>query len=282
MRQYMSVSGISAIVDRFDAFFIDQFGVIHDGKRSYQGAVECLRKLKILKKNVVLLSNSGKRSDVNVARLLQLGVARDCFDEVVTSGEVAWQEIAKRTLGAPFLAGSKMFLIGHTDHNYGFDELGLTTIDDPLAADFIMIAASQAPRVSMASYGESLLAAAAADIPALCCNPDRWMLTTSGVQPSAGEIALLYERFGGRVTYVGKPHSKMYRSALDKVAEVYTARVLAIGDSIEHDVRGAFMARLPSLLVRTGLSANLSNERLNEEMHRFDAIPNYVASSLSW
>ncbi|MDH6257549.1 TIGR01459 family HAD-type hydrolase [Bradyrhizobium sp. BR13661] len=273
MTHYRSVSGVSAIVDRFDTFLIDQFGVIHDGDRPYPGALDCLRKLKALNKEVVLLSNSGKRSGANVERLLRLGFARECFDHVVTSGDVAWHCILNRTLGGPFSPSSKIFLVGHDDYDYGFEALDLTRIEDPTNADFIIIAASQAPRTSLAEYGERLLAAAAANIPALCCNPDRMMLTQSGLQPSAGEIALLYERFGGKVAYIGKPYLEMYRYASKTVARKTLARGLAIGDSIEHDIGGGHKAGLTTLLVRTGISGNLSNQRLNEEMHRHGAFP---------
>lgn len=282
MSKYRSVSGLSSIVDRFDAFLIDQFGVVHDGDRLYPGVLNCLDKLTTGRKQVVLLSNSGKRSQANIQRLLQLGIPRDYFDQVVTSGEVAWQSILNRTLKAPFCSGSRIFLVGHEDYDYGFEELGLVRVAEPKAADFVMIAASQAPRMSLAEYGETLLEAARADIPALCCNPDRLMLTLSGLQPSAGEIASLYERFGGRVIYVGKPYPEMYRHARKLLKARTLTRVLAIGDSIEHDIGGGHKAGFPTLLVRTGLSVKLSNGTLDEQMHRHNAFPDYVAPSLEW
>lgn len=282
MTHYRSVSGVSAVVDRFDVFLIDQFGVIHDGDRPYPGALECLRKLKAIGKDVILLSNSGKRSDANIARLLRLGFAPDCFDQVITSGEVTWHGILNGTLGPPFCPGSKIFVIGHDEYDYGFEVLHLTCVDDPADADFIMIAASQAPRTSLSEYGERLLAAAAANVPALCCNPDRMMLTPSGLQPSAGEIASLYQRFGGKVSYIGKPYLEMYRYVSKTATQMSLARGLAIGDSIEHDIGGGHKAGLTTLLVRTGISSNLSNQRLDEEMHRHGAFPDYVAPNLNW
>ena len=189
---YRKIARLSALADSFDLFMIDQFGVLHDGVSPYPGAIECLASLKASGKGVVLLSNSGKRAAANIARLADLGFSRESFDHVVTSGEVAWQGIVDHSFGMPFVPGKSMFVVGHDDYDYGYEKLGVRLVDDPAAADFIMIAASRAPKMSLEQYGEILATAAASDIPALCCNPDRLMLTAAGVQPSAGEIASLY------------------------------------------------------------------------------------------
>ena len=239
MSGYQKISGLSDLVDSFDLFLIDQFGVLHDGMMPYHGSIDCLEKLKATGKTVILLSNSGKRAVDNISRLAHLGFSRKLFDDVVTSGEVAWHGIVDRSFGAPFVPGSSMFVVGHDDHDYGFEKLGVRLVDDPAAADFILIAASLAPKMSLEQYREILSEAAAAGIPALCCNPDRLMLTTAGLQPSAGEIASLYARLGGEVRFVGKPYPAMYAFALKQLSLFDATRTLAIGDSIEHDVRGA-------------------------------------------
>ena len=173
MAEYQKISGLSDLVDSFDLFLIDQFGVLHDGTVPYHGTIDCLEKLKATGKTVILLSNSGKRAVDNISRLADLGFSRELFDDVVTSGEVAWHGIVDRSFGAPFVPGSSMFVVGHDDHDYGFEKLGVRLVDDPAAADFILIAASLAPKMSLEQYREILSEAAAAGIPALCCNPDR-------------------------------------------------------------------------------------------------------------
>jgi HAD superfamily hydrolase (TIGR01459 family) len=273
---------LSALARCFDLFLIDQFGVLHDGTSPYRGTVECLASLKASGKRVILLSNSGKRAADNIARLADLGFSRELFDHVVTSGEVAWQGIGDRSFGMPFVPGRSMFLVGHDDHDYGFDKLDLRLVEDPASADFIMIAASRAPKVQLCRYAEMLAGAAAADIPALCCNPDRLMLTTSGLQPSAGEIASLYCQLGGRVTFVGKPHPALYAFARHRFGGTDSARALAIGDSIEHDICGGFGAGLATALVRTGLAHDLTDDELSAQLATYRAAPDFVLPSLSW
>lgn len=282
MVAYRTIEGLSAVAESFDHFLIDQFGVLHDGVKPYRGTVECLANLKARDKRVVLLSNSGKRAVSNIARLADLGFPRELFDDVVTSGEVAWQGISDRSFGAPFVPGASIFVVGHDDHDYGFEKLGMKLVEDPAAADFVMIAASRAPKLSLDDYSKILGDAAVMDIPALCCNPDRLMLTAAGVQPSAGEIASLYGRLGGSVTFVGKPYPAMYAFARTRCGPGDSARTLAIGDSFEHDICGGFNARLTTALVRTGLSQNLSDEELSSRLAADSAAPDFVLPGLRW
>jgi HAD superfamily hydrolase (TIGR01459 family) len=175
-----------------------------------------------------------------------------------------------------------MFVMGHDHHDYGFEKLGVRLVDDPTAADFILIAASLAPRMSLGQYQEILSEAAAAGIPALCCNPDRLMLTSAGLQPSAGEIASLYARLGGEVRFVGKPYPAMYAFALKQLSPFDPARTLAIGDSIEHDVCGGFNANLSTALVRSGLCHASSDDALTTKLAAGDASPEFVLPGLLW
>jgi HAD superfamily hydrolase (TIGR01459 family) len=281
MAGYQKISGLAALVDRFDLFMIDQFGVLHDGTAPYDGTIDCIKELKANGKRVMLLSNSGKRAVDNISRLVHLGFSRQLFDDVVTSGKVAWHGIVEHSFGAPFVPGRSMFVVGHDDHDYGFEKLGVRLADDPAAAEFILIAASLAPRMSLEQYRQILTGAVAAGIPAQCCSPDRLMLTAAGVQPSAGEIASLYERLGGKVTFVGKPYPAMYVFARKQLA-CEPARTLAIGDSIEHDVCGGFNDNLATALVCTGLCQALGDDALTTELAAWDACPDFVLPGLFW
>ena len=282
MSDYRQIDGLRTISGSFDRFLIDQFGVLHDGVRPYDGAIDCLMNLKAHGKCVVLISNSGKRAIENSARLVQFGFPRGSFDDVVTSGEVAWQGIASLEFGVPFVPGNRMFLVGHDDHDYGFEKLGIVRVENPATADFIMIAASSAPKMSLGQYGELLSGGAAAGIPALCCNPDRLMLTSAGPQPSAGEIAWLYRQAGGEVTFVGKPYPAIYAAAARQSPAFPPARTVAIGDSVEHDIAGGNGAGMATALVRTGLSARPGDDWLKREIQKCGAVLDFVLPGLRW
>ena len=89
----MRVDHLSALADRFDGMIIDQFGVLHDGQSLYPGTLEVLRGLQASRIPIVVVTNSGKRIESNRQRLLDIGIPRDTFVDVISSGEVAWRRL---------------------------------------------------------------------------------------------------------------------------------------------------------------------------------------------
>ena len=83
--------GISDISDSYNAFIIDQWGVLHNGEKVYDGVLDCLKELKQRKKYIIILSNSGKRAEDNKERMKKLGIGPTMYDEIITSGEMTWQ-----------------------------------------------------------------------------------------------------------------------------------------------------------------------------------------------
>jgi HAD superfamily hydrolase (TIGR01459 family) len=251
-----AVEGLAALAGEFDGFVVDQYGVLHDGVRPYPGAIAALARLAALGKAVVLLTNSSKRAARNAERMAALGFDRADIHAIVSSGEVAWQGIRSGSLGPSFTAGRRIFLIGYAgDDDYELRPLDLTVVADPAAADFLLIAGSDLPTVSLADYERLLRPAAAAGIPALCINPDKLRFTPAGLLPAPGVIAECYETLGGPVTYIGKPHPAIYHHAVAALPPAARTRILAVGDSAEHDVRGGAAAGLATALVLTGVQA---------------------------
>jgi HAD superfamily hydrolase (TIGR01459 family) len=262
----MRVERLSSLAGGFDGVLLDQFGVLHDGHRLYPGALEVLEGLKSSEIPVAILTNSGKRTAANRERLLSLGVPRDTFVDVVTSGELAYHSLMvgfEVTGRAPYA-----FIVGTPGEEYGFDLV--PTVDDPKAADVILFLGSDAPRTSLDAYRELLGDAKA---PAICCNPDRWRITRDGLQPGAGAIAEAYAQMGGQVTWIGKPYPEIYLNACASLGGA--SRVLCVGDSAEHDVAGGRSAGLTTMLVMTGVSDGLDGEHVEPR-------PDYWMERLRW
>ena len=73
----------------------------------------------------------------------------------------------------------------------------------------------------------------------VCANPDHWRFGAGGsLLPAPGAFAERYAAMGGDVQWHGKPHPHIYETALESLA-VPKDRVLCVGDSMHHDVRGA-------------------------------------------
>ena len=258
----MHVDRLSAIADTFDGVLIDQFGVIHDGQALYPGALPALEALAAHGVPVAVLTNSGKRATANRDRLVRMGVPRDRFIDVVSSGEVAWRVITG-TVPPP-----RVWAIGQAGEDYGFE--GVTFVADPHDADLILILGSDAPATTLDEYRAQLRGLA---VPALCCNPDTLMLTRHGLLPAPGAIATLYQEMGGQVTWIGKPYPAIYEDAVTLIGG--PRRVLCIGDSAAHDIAGARAAGHATLLVMTGVSAGLDPATV-------DPHPDYWMESLAW
>ncbi len=253
------IDGLGEIAGDYDGMLIDQFGVLHDGAKLYPGSLDVLAQLRALRIPVAVMTNSGKRSTANVGRLLHMGIPRDFFADAVSSGEVAYDQLKSSP-------AKRAFIIGKDGDNYGFDQFEL--VARPRDADVILILGSNAPGTSLEDYARLL---AGVSVPAVCCNPDKLMLTPSGLQPAPGAIAALYEAQGGKVRWIGKPYRDIYDHALKVIGR--PKRVLCIGDSAEHDVGGGRGAGLTTLLVKTGVSQGLT---------RFEPAPDYVMERFTW
>jgi HAD superfamily hydrolase (TIGR01459 family) len=254
----MQIKGLREIASRFDGMLIDQFGVIHDGQSLYPGTLRVLSELQAMNIPVAVMTNSGKRSQANRQRLVKMGVPRGHFVDAVSSGEVAFNS----------LTATRAFLIGKDGEDYGFD--GVTFVSEPKDAEVILILGSNAPRTSLDDYRKLLTGLT---LPAICCNPDKLMLTPQGLMPAPGAIAALYEEMGGKVTWIGKPYPEIYREAARLIGN--PPRILCIGDSAEHDVAGGRNAGFSTLLVLQGVSAGHDPATLSPK-------PDFVMESFQW
>lgn len=239
------IAGLADIARQFDGMLIDQFGVIHDGQKLYPGAADVLAELHALGIPVVVMTNSGKRAAPNTARVVKMGIPRQHFVDCISSGEVAYRSLAVQ----------RAFLIGKRGEDYGFDPIRF--VAHPGDAEVMLILGSNAPETSLEDYRAMLRGLT---LPAICCNPDKLMITPQGLQPAPGAIAALYEEMGGEVTWIGKPYPGIYQAALNMMGN--PKRVLCIGDSAEHDVAGGRAAGLATLLVQQGVSAGVAEDAL--------------------
>ena len=279
MKAPVSLPGIVSLIDRFDIFFLDQYGVLHDGAAPYPGALDCLLAMKAAGKKIVILSNSGKRAAENERRMVQLGFAPDMWDLFLSSGEAAWRMFAN---GAEFRPGMKCLLISRDNDRSAIAGLGIEAVEDGAEADVILLTASEGDQHDLDHYRRLLASAARAGVPCICTNPDKIMLTRAGPKFGAGRIAELYEEMGGGVTWIGKPFPAIYEAALKTMGNPPRDRVLCIGDSPEHDIAGAKSAGLASALVRTGIHADMSDHELAALCEQHGAVPDFILPGLLW
>jgi HAD superfamily hydrolase (TIGR01459 family) len=270
---------LAALADLHDVFLVDQFGVLHDGSTPYPGAIEALSSLKAAGKTVVLLSNSGKRSAVNEVRLVGLGFRPGSWDLFLTSGEVAWRRLRAET---PSGRRRRCLLIARDGDRSAVTGLDLDIVTNPAEADVVLLSGSEGDIYTLEDYHDLLADPARRGVECLCTNPDKIMLTSVGPRFGAGRIAELYQAMGGPVTWIGKPFPEIYAAALHAVGDPDPARVVGVGDSVEHDIAGARSAGARSALVRTGVLTNLSDQEIDQLEQRHGAVADYVLASFRW
>jgi HAD superfamily hydrolase (TIGR01459 family) len=249
------IDRLSTIADRYDAFILDLWGVLHDGVRPYPGAVDALRQLKQRGKRLVVLSNAPRRSAPVAHRMQEIGIPPDLYDVLHSSGEETWRLLRER--GDPTFARlGRRILPLMPERDRGLIEgLDLEMVDTASAAEFVLVTGLADAAETVADYEEPLAAAVRFGRPMVCANPDLEVVRDGVRELCAGALALRYEALGGLVHYVGKPHPGVYRRCFGFLTGTARARILAVGDSLRTDVAGAAGVGIDSLLVTGGIHA---------------------------
>jgi HAD superfamily hydrolase (TIGR01459 family) len=280
------LKGLAPLVERFDGFVIDQWGVLHDGARPYPGALQALQRLKAEGRRIVLLSNSGLRRRENADRLARLGLkVGESYDALVTSGEVTADMLARRR--DPFFAnlGRRCLLIGPRNV---VDGVGVDIVANAEAADFVLLASTNHPDFSWDETRHLLATAARRGLPLICSNPDLAAVVDGRRTKSPGELARHYAGMGCPVRLIGKPAREVFANAL-AVAALSPGRIVVIGDSLEHDIAGGSRAGLATVLVMGGIHADdmpadhsKAETALAALTARFGVRPDYAVPTFRW
>ncbi|MBI4195212.1 MAG: TIGR01459 family HAD-type hydrolase [Betaproteobacteria bacterium] len=249
------VTGMARLAGVCDGLIVDQWGVLHDGTHAYPGAVACLERLRAAGKRIVVLSNSGKREAENVRLLARMGFDATLFDRVISAGENTRHAIQARADAFHRSLGRRCFAFTRDKDRSLLENIGLELVERVEDADFVAVIGIDSPRRGLPDYEPELRAAATRRLPMICANPDIVRVAAEGTIDAPGALARRYEALGGNVFYHGKPYPAIYASCLEALDRCAPRRVLAIGDSIEHDVLGATRAGIRSVFVAGGIHA---------------------------
>lgn len=248
------IAGLSDIAAEHDAILCDIWGVVHNGVALFPGVAEALTKFRQQGKPVVMLTNAPRPSGPIHTQLARLGLPREAYDEVVTSGDCTRDMLAGRP-------GLRIRHIGPERDLPLFNGLDvrLCGADE---AEMIVVTGLyddtvETPEDYRAELGELL----ARGLPMVCANPDLVVERGTTMIYCAGAIGALYKEMGGAVTLYGKPFQGVYDLAF---ARIYTlvghrlapSRILAIGDAFATDLRGAQINGISALFVTAGIHAH--------------------------
>ncbi len=281
------IAGISDIKDRYDAFIIDIWGVLHDGAKAYPGIIDCLRKLQGCKKKVTLLSNSGRRAHVVGTDLCGFGISPDLYTYLVTSGELTHLTFKTNVDSRLQCLGTRYYLFG--PEKYGLTEgLNLHRIDDVTRAEFILTIGVEGNPESTESYEKTLQDFAQRGLKMVCANPDVSVNRNGVLGIGPGALAVYYESLGGQVIYFGKPFKAVYNLCLEKLNGIAPDRIIVVGDSLKTDIAGANNCGIDNILVGTGIHCReltpipADVQQITALCRAEDIFPTMVAKGFVW
>ncbi|MGI3168839.1 TIGR01459 family HAD-type hydrolase [Pseudooceanicola sp. C21-150M6] len=255
------VRSLAEISDAYDALFVDLWGCVHNGVTAYPAACEALIAYRQRGGIVILVTNS-PRPRASVERQLDgFHVPREAWDSIATSGDSA------RTAAFTGAVGTKVHFIGSPEEKDSFltapkilenpAELEIVPLDE---AEGIVCTGPVDPFADPDTWRPDLLLAKTRGLKLLCANPDIVVDRGESREWCAGAVAKLYTEMGGQSLYFGKPHPPIYDLARRRLHaidhKVEAGRILAIGDGIATDVRGAMGEDIDSLFITGGLAAS--------------------------
>ena len=286
------IPGMAPLVAQYDAFVVDLWGTLHNGIEPLPGALDCCARLKAAGKSIALLSNAPFRIDVVVSVIDRIGVPRELYDCVLSSGEMAWRAVAERSDPWHAALGSNVAFIGSDRHRSMLDNPLIEEVDAMCDADFVLCTGPRQASDTIDDYLAELSAAASRKLPMICANPDREVIRGEAREICAGAIAERYEtEFAGDVAWHGKPYPQVFDEVLRILGEPPHARVLMVGDGIHTDIAGAAAAGIDGLLVCGGIHAaalgitpgeNPAPSVLEAFLSEHQQSPRYASARLCW
>jgi HAD superfamily hydrolase (TIGR01459 family) len=276
----------STLAPDYDALLCDVWGVVHNGIAAHAHACDALMRARARGATVVLITNAPRQSEVVARQLDKLHVPRETYDAIVSSGDVTRAVIEARP-------GQSLFHLGPKRDRSIY--AGLAQLTPLESADYVVCSGLDNDDVETPEdYRARLQTMLARKLLMVCGNPDAVVERGDKLVYCAGSIADLYATMGGEVLYAGKPYRPIYDMALAKAqaaagAKIATSRVLAIGDSVRTDLKGARSIGVDFLFVTSGIHAEELGGREQPDSQALNATfaaagdrPKAVMRQLTW
>ncbi len=255
------IRSLSDVAARYDTLLCDLWGCLHNGKAPYPAAVAALQAFRAGGGTVALLTNAPRPSMFVIEQLDRMGVPRDAWDLVVSSGDAAQIAMLRGTVG------QNVYHIGPAKDEGFFaslpenmpERLEITRVPLEESEGIVCTGPFDEVREKPEDYKATFLYAKAKGLKLLCANPDIVVDMGETRIYCAGALARHYETMGGTSLYFGKPFPPIYALTRQRLAaagrKTDAATMLAVGDGIFTDVQGGLGEGIDTLFVTGGLEA---------------------------
>ena len=271
MVKNLDQEGLKSIINRYDLFFIDLWGVVHNGIELYENSINVLDNLAVAKKDFVLLTNAPRPNATVINFLKKMGLKK-YFKNVFTSGEAAHKYLISH------LGKKNFFHIGPPrdfDLFKNIEKNNVLNIED---ADYFLCTGLFEDQENDLDYYKKLLSNHTSK-KMICTNPDLIVDRGEEREYCAGSVAKSFEEIKGEVIYFGKPHPPVYNLSTN----IINKKVLCIGDNLNTDIKGANIQNFDSLLITNGIhKKEILDTELMSVLKKYETRVNYIQNNLKW
>ena len=272
MTKNLDINGFKSIIENYDLFYIDLWGVVHNGIKLHENAIETLLKIQNKKKLFVLLTNAPRPNSAVKMILHKMGMQKNILEKVYTSGEAALNYLKINYLEKTFyhIGPKKDF-----DLFIDFKKNKTEKIED---CTYFICTGLFSDHDQDLNYYKDLLANSLSK-KMICTNPDLIVDKGKKRELCAGSVAMVFKKMGGEVIYFGKPYPEVYNQS----ANNKNKKILSIGDNLNTDDKGANLLNYDSLLISNGIhKEEIKKDGIEKISKKYETQVNFIQSELKW
>ena len=264
--------GLRSIINNYDFYFIDLWGVIHNGIELHKNAIEALAEITKAKKNYVLLTNAPRPNSTVKIFLEKMGLDKAMREKVYTSGQAALSYLKTNHSSQNF------FHVGPPRDFDLFSNFKNKKKDDIEKCDYLLCTGLFDQHDKDLDYYKKLLINSVSK-KMICTNPDLIVDRGEKREYCAGSVAKVFEALGGNVVYFGKPYPEVYNQAIKN----NNKKIIAIGDNLNTDIKGAINMNYDSLLITNGIHRQeISREGISSVLKKYNLNITFSQKELKW
>jgi len=272
MTKNLDIEGLRSVFDKYELFFIDLWGVVHNGIKLHKNAIHTLSKITEAKKDYILLTNAPRPNKIVKIFLKKLGLDKSMREKVFTSGEAALGYLKKSCID------QKFYHIGPPRDYDLFIDIKNKKSEDIDKSDYLLCTGLYDQHDQDLNYYKELLKNFTSK-KMVCTNPDLIVDRGEKREYCAGSVAMIYEKIGGEVVYFGKPHSEVYNQATNS----NNKKIIAIGDNLKTDIKGANNMNYDSLVITSGVhNKEFEKDGIEKVLKNYNVKATFSQSILKW
>ena len=272
MSENLDNNGLRSIAVNYDIFYIDLWGVVHNGITLHKNAIKALEEITKAGKQYVLLTNAPRPNKTVKSFLEKMGMNKKIRENVYSSGEAALRYLKKNLLDDKFY---HLGPIRDFDLFLDFKKKKTTNIKE---SSYLLCTGLFEEQGEDLNYYKELFKEHI-NKKMICTNPDLIVDRGDKRELCAGSVALVFEKMGGEVIYFGKPFPEVYNQSINNKGK----KVLSIGDNLNTDIKGANLLNYDSLIISNGIHKDeIKKEGIDIVSKKYEVVVNYIQTELKW